>query len=82
MPGSMAEMKGQPVPPGKRGSTPKPTRGPQGTGGSKPKLLSAYNIFQKTAHEDMYRKFGGKECLASNLRANHQISTKVCIVYV
>lgn len=71
-------MKGKPVP-GKGGSTPKPKRR-RGKDSSKvkPKLLTAYNIFQKIVHEDMYGKLGGSEGLVSSLRVNHQISTKVC----
>lgn len=64
-----AEMKGKPV--HKRGKG-------KGSSEAKPKLLTAYNIFQRVVHKDMYRKLGGKECLVFNLQANHQISTKVC----
>lgn len=77
-------MKGKkPALPTKDGSKPNPKRGKgeeEGSPEAKPKRMTAYNIFQEIAHKDLYAKLGGKEAIASNLRVNHQISTKVCLV--
>lgn len=76
---STIPVQGQkPAFPNKARSKPKPKRGKvEDSPKAKPKRTTAYNISQEVAYQDLYAKLGGKEAIASNLRVNYQISTKV-----
>lgn len=69
-------MKGKPVFPNRGGSKGK------GSPEAKPRGTTAYHVFQQIAHTDMYTKLGGKEGFASNVRVNHQVTTKVKIFFL